>query len=154
TGEALHSALAAGVLLCLLRGLGDDTRRWKFALAAGALSGLALWTKLTAVVLVAMLGMAGALELRDRRRAAPWLCALLLSIAMAAPLLVHNHRQWGVYLVSSFESSQKWGAERMRAFSFWERRPLDFYLGWQSEYFALPYIPEDPHARFWPTLVA
>jgi 4-amino-4-deoxy-L-arabinose transferase-like glycosyltransferase len=163
--ESLHSMLTTTALLFMLLGLRAGGRgKWTHALAAGLLVALALLTKVTAVVMALSLGLAALSDTivprgswRDRLvRGAPWVASLALMLALSGWYYQRNQRLWKQRFPTSFNTTEIWKARPIQHIPPWDRRPADFYYGWQTSYFTHPYESEDKQVkvRFWPTLVA
>jgi 4-amino-4-deoxy-L-arabinose transferase-like glycosyltransferase len=87
SNAALELALGAALSLALWRALTERSDRW--LLAAGALTGAALLTKLTLLAFVPALAVVGVAFLRERRLRAV-AAAAALPAALVAPWLVFN----------------------------------------------------------------
>jgi hypothetical protein len=76
--------------------------------------------------------------------------------AVAGGYYERNFMLWKERFPTSFNTTEKWKVRPIAHIPPWDRRPLDFYVGWQWSYFAHPYESEDKFVkvRFWPTLVA
>jgi 4-amino-4-deoxy-L-arabinose transferase-like glycosyltransferase len=164
-GEALHALLSTAALAGVLFGLGAaGARRWLYALAAGLLVGLDFWVKVSALVVAGVVALAALLDgactlgrpLERVGRAVPWLWALVLAAAVAAPQALRNQHLWSEWLPSSFTTTQKVLLTRVAKTELLDRRPGSFYWEWDASLFEFPFASEDKNkeVRFWPTLVA
>ena len=89
---ALELVAGAALSLALWRALSERSGRW--LVAAGALTGLALLTKLTLIAFAPALGVVCLAFLRERR-VRPVAAALALPAAMLAPWLAFNLSHYG-----------------------------------------------------------
>jgi 4-amino-4-deoxy-L-arabinose transferase-like glycosyltransferase len=92
SNAALELAVGAALSLALWRALAERSERW--LVAAGALTGAALLTKLTMAAFVPALAVVCVAFLRDGRRRAV-LAAAALPAAMVAPWIAFNLHHYG-----------------------------------------------------------
>jgi 4-amino-4-deoxy-L-arabinose transferase-like glycosyltransferase len=92
SNAALEMALGAALSLALWRALTERSERW--LVAAGALTGAALLTKLTMLAFVPALAVVAFAFLREGRRLAV-AAAGALPVAILAPWLIHNLAEYG-----------------------------------------------------------
>ncbi len=164
--EALSCVLNAGVMLLLplaFRRTGQF--RWPLALVIGLLLGLALLTKVSALVMIGAIGAAVAFEFVFVRRplrvrvanALPWAGMLAVVLALCGWYYAQNVRQYGTPLVTSFSlPSQKWLVEAAEKKPVLDRRSLGFLFGWDADVYKSPYRPSGLGwtPRFFPISVA
>jgi 4-amino-4-deoxy-L-arabinose transferase-like glycosyltransferase len=144
--------------------MADARHKWRWALALGAVLSLALMTKLSALVLLAALGLAagGQLALRPgswRSRFArlkPWLLVPAVMLLATGWYFARNQRREGKLFVTSFDCKERSVVERSDRQPYWRRRPLEYYVGFTSDIYRYPYWPSGikPRSLFFPVLLA
>ena len=139
--------------------------RWLAGAALGLALGLAALVKVSALVIVAAVGLGTLVELarngeggaRGRlQRLAPILCGLTVFLLTSGWYFAHCQRHYGKFIVTGFDGPARVGAARVAERPYFDRRPLSFFLGWNADIYAHPYYPSAvlPDARFFPVLVA
>ena len=151
TNEGLSCLLCTVALLLVVplfsRGGGA---RWRWALTLGAVLGLALLVKVSALMIVAAIGAAALVEAaRDRsagrlRRFAPLIAGLAVTAAVSGFYFVHNQRAYGKLVLSGFDGPEHARTARFDAIPYLRRRPLWFYAA----------VGLQPVAQFWTPLIA
>jgi 4-amino-4-deoxy-L-arabinose transferase-like glycosyltransferase len=164
--EALSCALTAIALLLTPLAFRRTGRfRWPLTLLIGFALGLAIMTKFSTIAILAALGVGVALEfllsrrsLRERMQAlVPWVGTIAVIVGICGWYCARNVRQYGRPFVSSFQlPSQHWLMADIEKKSLWNRRPLDFVLGWNFAIYRSPYRPAGlgGEPRFFPVLIA
>ena len=164
--EALSCLLCAAAMLLLPLAFRQFGRmRWPLALLIGAILGLGMLTKVSAIVLVGTVGIVTVVELFTLRRplstrisnALPWAGMLAVVVAMSAWYYSQNVRQYGTPFVTSFDlSSQHWLVSESAKSSVVDRRSLGFFVGWDSDVYKSPYRPSGlgNTPRFFPVAIA
>ena len=163
--EALNGLLAA--LALLLLGLGarrPDGRRWPLAIALGVVTGLAVLTKASGVVLVVSIASVAALELVvvDRpwrvrlQRVLPWMGAIVIAISVCGWYSARNVREYDKPFVTSFETSQSFFVDKSNKLALLDRRTLGYLLGWDRGLYLFPFgiYAVGSHPRFFSVTVA
>jgi 4-amino-4-deoxy-L-arabinose transferase-like glycosyltransferase len=166
-GEPLSGCLAAlAMLLVLLIFRADGRRRWRLAGLLGICLALALMTKLSALVLLAAIAFGAAAEwlagppsLAARgRRAAPWLLAAAIVLAITGWYFARNQRLYGRPFVTSFECKERFQVTQnpIAQDSYFKRRPRDYYFGFTTDIYSFPYYPSGikPRSHFFAVLTA
>jgi 4-amino-4-deoxy-L-arabinose transferase-like glycosyltransferase len=168
TQETLSGLLAtAACVLCLLVFRASVERRWRWAVLLGIVIGLELLTKVSALVLIAVVAAAGPLEAllapplnrgEWRRRLGPWAVALLVALAVGGWWYARIDVLYGKPFVSSwdFEKTADTIATHAEDKPLLDRRALGYVFGWSPKIFTQPYYPSGSEAepRFWPVLIA
>jgi hypothetical protein len=141
-------------------------RPWLRALPLGAALALAALAKVSAVVLIAAVGLGGVLGLlrsggwrRRLARLAPAAIAVGLSLSTVVPLALRTHGDTGHWFATGYDGAA-WGQKRLASLaktSYWKRRPLDYVYGLGGgRVLREPYVVRqgrcDPH--FLPVLLA
>jgi len=126
--------------------------------------GLAVLTKVTALIVIASVAIAIVLEIARapswtralRVRVRPLLVGAVLLAAMTGWMFARNVRLTGHLTPTPFEGSQKVPQSQFETIPYFERRPLDFYLGWNFRIYLRPFFPTGlkPKPRFFPVLIA
>src|SRR4029453_13479024 len=109
---------------------------------------LAVLTKLTALVLIASVAVAVALEIARapswaralRVRLRPLLVGAVLLAAMTGWTFARNVRLTGHLTPTSFEGSQAIAQAEFERIPYFKRRPLGFYLGWNVGIYLRPFF--------------
>jgi 4-amino-4-deoxy-L-arabinose transferase-like glycosyltransferase len=168
TQEGLNNLWMVLFVVTLLElGAAAPSRRMLWGIAAGAMSGLALLTKISNLILPAVLACGALLELVQRRdlalrqrvaRLPAWLAALALGLALASPQYIHNRIEHGRALLDGWHKRETAATIQAAAHrrDVLDRRTLGFVVGLTADVVRFPYHPlgTDPTARFWPTLIA
>jgi 4-amino-4-deoxy-L-arabinose transferase-like glycosyltransferase len=139
--------------------------RWPLTLAIGALLGLAVLTKISAVTVLLAIGLAAALELAQPRRpmrrriadAVPWAGTLVVMLALCGWYYASNVREYGRPFVTSFDlPSQQWLVKDSNKLPYEDRRTLGFVFGWDESLYVHPFAISNAgaHARFFPVAMA
>jgi hypothetical protein len=164
--EAL-SGLWLTIAMLLVPQLFRRTGRARFAVAAalGLVLGVALLTKISAVVVIGSILFVGVLELllapsywRHRAlRAASLGVMVAVCVAVSGWYFARNVRDFGTPFVTSFDVKSQHGivAESEKT-PYLHRRKLGFFFGWDKSVMLFPYYPsgagKNPH--FFPVAVA
>jgi len=166
TNESLNNLLSAVALVLMIETLRSEAaHRWLLALALGLVLGLGLLTKISALALLTVAGVAALVELcwvgRDGwhgrgRRFLPWVGALVVAFAVSGWYLAHNQRTHGKIVLSGFDGLDAPWFASIASTSYFARRNADFFLGWTNGIYDSPYYPNGvrPVSYFWPPLVA
>jgi hypothetical protein len=131
----------------------------------GFLMGLALLTKISALIMLAALGLTVVFEfflsrrpLRYRLgRAWPWLGTVAIVVAMGSWYFAQNVRQYDKPIVASFDlPADAWRIAPALRKPVLDRRTVGYVIGWGDEIFKYPYFPSGlaGRFRFFPTLLA
>jgi hypothetical protein len=131
----------------------------------GLLLGLATMAKVSASVLVTSVAVGILLEIARagkawwpalRVRARPLIAGALVFAAVAGPFFVRNRILYGQAAPSAYEGSLKVNQAIYDGISYFDRRSLGFYVGWNLDIYTHPLYPTalKPHARFFPVLIA
>lgn len=165
TNEALGMLFAAIVLLLMPSAI-VAVRRGRVAPMVGfaVVLGLAMLTKLTALILMLSGAVAVALEIARapswtqalRARWRPLLAGALVLVAMTGWYFRRNVAATGMLAPTAFEGSQKVNQAPYETIPYVERRPIGFYVGWNLGIYTHPLYPTglQPDARFFPVLIA
>lgn len=168
TQETLSSFLAtAAAVLCLLICRAPVERRWSWAVVLGIVVGLELLTKVSALVLLAVVAAAGPIEAllapsltrgEWKRRLGPWTAAVVVALVVGGWWYARIDKIYGKPFISSWDIEKTADtiathAEEKQAL---DRRTLGYVFGWSKKIFEHPYYPSgsEPEPRFWPVLVA
>ena len=159
--EALSNLEAA---LSLAWGAALLGGRRGLAVPLGLVLGLGLLTKISGLVplgLFAGCALLGAVVapgpgLRGRLlRLAPAAAAVALAAAVGFAWYWRNHQEKGVWVVSSFQSTQSGYLAPIASTPRWLRRTPDFFTGWAPTMHERPFWPSGTApSRFWPLLLA
>jgi hypothetical protein len=140
--------------------------RVAWAVALGAVAGLDLLAKISALALIAALGTTALLELLADRtggwraragRFAPFLLALAVAGATSAFYLAHNQRHHGKPIVSSYDGKDGTIARpQFEHIPLWKRRSLAYLTCWTVDIYVSPMWPSgyEPRPCLFPVLVA
>jgi 4-amino-4-deoxy-L-arabinose transferase-like glycosyltransferase len=168
TNETLVMLLSAAVFV-VAPGAIAAARRGRVApmVGLGLLLGLALMSKVSASVLVTSIGAGIGLEVLRARppssprralraRAAPLVAGALVLAAVAGPWFVRNRVLYGQTAPTAYEGAMKPNQAPYEKISYFDRRPIGFYLGWHLGIYARPIYSTGlkPEARFFPVLLA
>jgi hypothetical protein len=165
TNEALGMLFAAiGLLLIPSAIAGARSGRVAPMVRLAVVLGLALLTKLTALMLVASVVAAIALEIVRapswtralKVRLRPILFATLTLAVMTSWYFARNVELTGRLAPTAFEGSQKINQAEFEKIPYFDRRPPAFYVGWNAAIYIHPFFPTGlkPKPRFWPVLIA
>ncbi|HVV52974.1 MAG TPA: hypothetical protein VHO06_25155, partial [Polyangia bacterium] len=127
--------------------------------------GLALITKISAVVLVVSLLVAVAVDVARgpepwgsawRARAKPLAVGAALVAALSGWFFVRNQVLYGQPAPTAYDAMLKPNQAPYEKIPYLQRRPLGFFLGWAPSVFASPYTPSGyaPEPRFFSVMVA
>jgi hypothetical protein len=164
--EAMSCLLnTVGVLLAALAFRRRGNGRWIFALAVGLVLGFAMLTKVSAVSTLAAIGSVAAIELvfaeaepgERIRNLACWVGSMAMCLTVCGWYYARNVRDYGRPFVTSFDlPSQHYLIQAMDDVPYLERRPLGFFLRWESAIYDFPYHPSatGTHPTFFPAVVA
>jgi hypothetical protein len=164
--EAMSGMWNAAIMLItaiVLRRTPD--RRWRLCVLLGVCMGLAMLTKVSALVTIAALCAAAAFELSFLRRpfkqrlrvAAQWGVALVLCISICGWYFARNVHDHGQPFVTSFElKAERFVVEGPQKTPYWDRRSIGFLTNWDTRLYYFPYFPTaiDAKPRIWPAAVA
>jgi hypothetical protein len=169
TNEAFSAMFSVLALLCVPPLFADAPRRRTLPAVAFAVAiTLALLCKVSALVVLAAVGVGAAAELCARsgaatvraRRALPIALAVATTLAVVAPVYARNHAETHKWLPASYDSSlmpARYSADSLKSVPYLDRRTLGyvFGLGW-GDLLEKPYWPTlgETHPRFWPVVVA
>lgn len=140
-------------------------KRWHLAVGLGAILGIALLTKISAVAVLLSIGVGALLESafsrqepRTRiRTALPWAATFAVCLGMTGWYFARNVHDYGKPFVASFDTKQEHVvvAERQKT-PYLDRRTLGYVVGWDRAMYPFPYRPSTigEHPRFFPTAVA
>jgi hypothetical protein len=139
--------------------------RWPLTFAIGLVLGLAMLTKISALAVVAALGLAVLVELLFSRRTLservanmlPWVSTIVVVLAMSGWYFARNIRDYGRPFITSFDlPSQHFLVEEAQKRDFLDRRTLGFVLGWDESIFIYPFSQYGigPNPRFFPVAIA
>jgi 4-amino-4-deoxy-L-arabinose transferase-like glycosyltransferase len=168
TNETLVMLMSAAVFVVTPSAIkGARAGRIGPMLGLGVLLALALMSKVSASVLIAAVAAAIGLEIVRTRPASAWGRALrvralpliagaLVLAAVAGPWFARNLALYGKAAPTAYEGSLKRNQAPYEAMSYFDRRPLGFYLAWNLGIYVHPVHPTGikPNARFFPVLVA
>lgn len=152
SNESLSCLFCAATIWIVVEAL-RAPRPWLWLLA-GVTMGLA-WLSKASVLTIALALGAALVAARERRafRAAP---LLLVGFAVVAGWHVaHNLQAFGKLVPLTFDCRELGDAAPYLQTPYWQRRSLGFFLGFEPQIFATPYLPtglEPP--RFWSVLLA
>lgn len=165
--ESLNIFLCTAALLLAYRAhQAEGAARTRQALFAGLFCGLALWTKFSALMLLIAMLLAAVVEASWRgggakerlRRMAPWLAAVGLAAAIAAPWYVRNVALHGRAFPTAFHTHDGWAVPKeLRDVPLWQKRPVVYYFGFNASTLQYPFFPNDHQggqARFLSNLLA
>ncbi len=127
--------------------------------------GLALITKISALVLIAALILAVAIDVARgplpwwsgwRTRWKPLAAGAALTVALSGWFFVRNQALYGQLAPTAFDGMLKPNQAPYEKVPYLDRRPLGFYVGWAPAVFGSPYAPSGyvPNPRFFSVLVA
>lgn len=162
SGEALQNLLAVAVLLLVpLAFQAEGTKRYRWTVPLGLLVGLALLTKISALVLVGAIGLGALIELARRRsdgmrpmvrRLVPWLAGAGVIALTVSPYAAHNLQRVGKPFLTSLDLP---GWEAPPKTPYLDRRTLGYLTYWSADIYGLPFYGSGthPHARFWPVVI-
>ena len=162
TNEALNGLVSTAAILLAAEIFAAKEGRARLVRAAafGAVLGVALWIKLSALVILGAVGIVGAAvalaaaRRGDRGRARSFAAALAVALATCAvvsgPWFVHTRAAHGRFVLSGFDGADAHRLAGTQDKPYLLRRPLRFYLGFSPRIFAFPYVPVGlaPHAEF------
>jgi len=165
TNEALGLLFAAIALLLIPSAIaGARSGRIAPMIRLAVVLGLAVLTKLTALILIASVAGAIALEIARspsrmqalRVRLAPMLLGAVVLAAMTSWYFARNIELTGRLAPTAFEGSQAVNQAPFEKIPYFERRSLGFYVGWDPRIFIRGFTPTGtkPQPRFWTVLVA
>jgi 4-amino-4-deoxy-L-arabinose transferase-like glycosyltransferase len=154
SNEGLSILLVAVSMALCARFISAATeRRWWLAVPLGLVSGLAIMTKLSGLVLVGAAAVTAACELAWQRlgwaararRLAPW-CAVVVVVAVVSGwFFVRNLRLYGKPILNSAEAGQVWYRDAVAEFNrvpYFQRRRLRYFVCWNPDIIAVtPYRP-------------
>jgi hypothetical protein len=134
-------------------------------LGLGLLLGLAILSKVSALVLVISIGAAIGLEVARAHpswwralgiRARPLVAGALVLALVAGPFFVRNQMLYGQPATTGYDGFVKSSQAPYEAIPYLQRRPIGFYLGWNLGIYVRPFAPTGLGAkpRFFPVLIA
>lgn len=162
TGEALQNLLAVATLVLVPRAFeAEGKKRYWWTLPIGLLVGLALLTKVSALVIFGAIGLGALIELARRRadglrpmmgRLMPWLAGAAVIALTVSPYAIYNLQRVGKPFLTSLDVP---GWESIPKTPYLDRRTLGYFVSWSAELYALPFYPSasQPHARFLPVAI-
>ena len=166
TNETLVMLMSAAVLVAAPAAIAA-AREGRVAPMVGLalLLGLAVMSKVSATVLVLAIATAIGLEIARagaswwqalRARLRPAVVATLVLAVVAGPFFARNVALYGQAAPTAYEGSVKANQASYEKIPYFERRPLDFYLGWHLGIYGRPFFTTGlkPEARFFPVLIA
>lgn len=164
--EALSCLWHAVIMLLLPRAFRSaPMKRWPAATLIGVLIGCAMMTKISGVVVLAVIGIIVALEfmlsrapLTDRfNNAVPWSATLVLALALSGWFIARNIATYGQPILTSFDLPyQQHLVASARQKPYLDRRTLGFVFGWDKSLFTYPFSQYNfgPNPRFFPVAIA
>jgi hypothetical protein len=171
TNESLNMLFGTAAIILLPFAAGPSRGRRYHAVALGAVLGLGLLTKFSALALTAAVALTAGLDLTRParecgglsrpRRLAWWSATFALLIAIAGWLYVRNTRLHGEPAPTPNEQRAGWDRDEYLATGaherpYWRRRDLNYFVGWDFDIFKSPFFPtaSGQEPRFWPVLLA
>jgi hypothetical protein len=161
TNEALNGFVCTAALLLAAELFATEEGRARLVRAAalGAVIGVALWIKQSALVILAAVVLVGAVAAvvahnRDRARARSLAAALaVVTVAcalVAGPWFAHTRAAHGRFVLTGFDGADAHRLAGTQATPYLLRRPLHYYVGFSPRIFAFPYAPVGlaPRAEF------
>jgi hypothetical protein len=142
-----------------------ETTRWFAAIGLGLSLGLAILTKVSALVVLAAFGLAGLLQfvrdgvggIRGRlHRLAPLLTAFAMVALLSGWYFAWCKAQYGKALITGYDAIPGKPFLLGAGKPYWARRPPAYFLGWNLDIYTFPFYPSAalPEARFFPQLIA
>lgn len=164
TNEALNALAGTGATLLAARYFAaGDGPSWRRALELGAVIGVALWIKTSALVILAavvLVGVAEALARRDPRRGArlarPLAAVVVATVLVSGAWFAHCRAAHGKWLVTGFDVADAHRTVGYLDRPYLLRRPPGWYVGFAPRIFVMPFAPTGlwPRATFATPLVA
>jgi hypothetical protein len=163
--EALSGLLlTAAMLLIPLVFRRKSWARWRMAGYLGFILGLAMLTKISGIVIIAVLGTTACLECVFSRedwstragQLLSWAWMLIVCVAVCGWYFARNVRDYGRPFVTSFDvASQHYLVADLQKVPYLDRRSLGFFLSWDEAVLLFPYFPSgiEPRPRFFPVAV-
>ncbi len=154
TNEALNGLVCtAATLLAARYFAGDVAHRWRRGAELGAVIGLALLVKVSALVIlgaVALMVAVEALRLHDAARARPFVAVVVAAALVSGAWFAHCRVAHGKWILSGFDGVDAYRTAGRLDKPYWRRRPPHFYLGFSPRVFVAPYSPTgiQPRAEF------
>jgi hypothetical protein len=156
---------AAAMLLVALAFRRPPRTRWRLTCLIGLVLGLAMLTKVSAVVIIGTTGVAALIELvasgRDWatrwRDLLAWGAMLAVVLSLCGWYYARNVRDYHRPFVTSFElPTQRFLVEPFDKVPYFERRAPGFFVGWTSAIYAWPFMPSGiaDNPKFFPVAVA
>jgi hypothetical protein len=172
SNEPLNNALSALALVLAPRAVAAEgaTARRRMA-ALGVVVGLAVLTKISAVLIVGAVGAgwacvwlrgvtAGSAPQAGHRRLGARLAPLLVFVAVVGCVsgwfYTYQRIRYGVWAPTAYNGAGSAAQARFQGIPYLRRRPAPYFVGWSADVARDPYYPSGsaPASRFWPVLVA
>ncbi len=152
--ESLHMLLASSALLPWAAFRRDGRTGLKAGVLSGTLIGLALWTKISSLVLLPAVAIGAAASKVNGSAVKPWLVTATVAAAVASPWYVHTISEYGMLAPTAFEAGDRAaiGEDVLRTPLF-RRRPASFYFGLSAPVLGVPHAPA-ASGKFFPTLLS
>jgi hypothetical protein len=129
----------------------------------GVVLGLGMLTKISTLVVVALVFAAGALQVwweprpmsRRAKRAAPWGVAAVALLLTCGWYFGRNQSLYGKAILFGYDGLDAKTTPNIEGTPYLDRRPLGFFIGWSNDVFVFPHWPSgvEPSSRFWPVLI-
>jgi 4-amino-4-deoxy-L-arabinose transferase-like glycosyltransferase len=164
-GEPLNGFLIAAAMLVTLIAFRRPARsRWRWTTLLGVIFGLAMLTKISAVIILIGIGIAALSEFvlsvhsdwRTRwENLLPWSATLLVCIALCGWYYVPIAQKYGRPFITSFDTFHTDPAWDPQGKPPIERRTFGFVVGWNRDIYQVPYWPTAalPYSRFFPLVL-
>lgn len=164
--EPISCMLSVAALLFVPKAFNScGWQRWRYTALIGALLGVQLLAKISALIGIATIGLVAGAELllahgrpvRERLlRLLPWSLLIVLPLLITGWYYARNVREHGKPFVTSFDLKTQLHAVRAtNKIPLLDRRSLGYVVGFSEQIYEFPYWPTDSerHPRFWPVLI-
>ena len=159
TNEALNALAGTAATLLAARyffdgdGDADGAARWRRGLELGAVIGVALLIKTSALVILAAVALVAVAEAIDRGRAArarPLAAVLVACALVSGAWFAHNRAAHGKWITTGFDGADAHRTAGYLDAPYWRRRPPDWFVRFSPRIFVMPFAPTGlwPHASF------